>query len=175
MESFRRKQLIGIGLSLAAIVVVIVVLSQARRLFAAVPLPAGDAASRLAYVGRWLLAPGLTLLIGIHGAARRGFFRDAIDGTRTPASNALEINLRYNQNTLEQVVLAAIAWSGLAVTLPVERLALIPAMAALFVVGRISFWIGYQIYPIGRAFGMVLTATPTIGAYAWLVWRAFTR
>jgi hypothetical protein len=34
--------------------------------------------------------------------------------TRTPSSHSFEINLRYNQNTLEQTVLAVIAWTGLA-------------------------------------------------------------
>jgi hypothetical protein len=51
-------------------------------------------------------------------------------------------------------------------------LVLIPAMAALFAVGRATFWLGYLLDPTGRAFGMVLTALPTIGAYLWLTWRA---
>jgi hypothetical protein len=45
-------------------------------------------------------------------------------------------------------------------------------MATLFAFGRAAFWAGYLIYPMGRAFGMVLTALPTIAAYAWLVWHA---
>jgi len=36
-----------------------------------------------------------------------------------PQSPGLQINLRYNQNTLEQTVLAAVAWSGLGLALPV--------------------------------------------------------
>ena len=48
-------------------------------------------------------------------------------------------------------------------------LAFIPAMAVLFVVGRITFWIGYLVFPIARAFGMVLTALPTIAAYLLLL------
>ena len=104
-------------------------------------------------------------------AGRRGFYPGLIDGARDPSNRGFEINLRYNTNTLEQVVLAAIAWSGLALALPQERLVLIPAMAFLFVAGRITFWIGYFINPLARSFGMVLTALPTIGAYAWLVWH----
>ena len=173
-SSLARKQLIGVALGVAAFVVIAIVLGQAPRLFGVVPLPADDAASRLAFVARWLLVPGLTLFVGVAAAARRGFYRDAIDGTRTPASGALEINLRYNQNTLEQTVLAAIAWAGLGLALPHDRLVLIPAMAVLFAIGRVTFWIGYLIYPMGRAFGMVLTVAPTLGAYAWLVGRAFS-
>jgi hypothetical protein len=144
----------------------------ARRTLAPIPLPADQPAERLAFAARWLAAPGCTLLIGIWVAARRGFLPDAIDGTRTPASHSLEINLRYNQNTLEQVVLAAIAWAGLALDLPSARLWLIPAMACAFLVGRATFWIGYLIYPMARAFGMVVTMAPTICAYGFLGWKA---
>ena len=121
------------------------------------------------------MVPGLTLLAGIWVAGRRGFIPDAIDGTRSPLRHSLEINLRYNQNTLEQTVLAAIAWINLSVVLPQERLVLIPAAAFLFGFGRAAFWIGYLIYPMARAFGMVLTVLPTIAAYVWLVWRALNR
>jgi hypothetical protein len=72
-------------------------------------------------------------------------------------------------------VLAAIAWINLSMALPQERLVLIPAAAFLFGFGREAFWIGYLIYPMARAFGMVLTVLPTIAAYLWLVWRALNR
>ena len=81
-------------------------------------------------------------------------------------SHDLETALRYNQNTLEQTVLAAIAWCGLAVAVPQ---AFIPAMTGLFVVGRVTFWLGYLVYPTARAFGMVSTGLPTMAAYVWLV------
>jgi MAPEG family len=138
-----------------------------------VTLPADDTASRLAYAAHWLILPGVTLLAGIIAAGRRGFIADAIDGTRTPSSHSLEINLRYNQNTLEQTLLAAVAWAALAVVLARDELGLIPVMAFLFAFGRITFWIGYLLHPLVRAFGMVLTALPTIAAYVWLVWHAW--
>src|SRR5476651_555307 len=130
----RRKQLIGIICALAGVLT----LALAWRLtgLAGFGLAADDAASRLAFAAHWLLLPGLTLLAGIFGAARRGFYRDAIDGTRSPANYVLEITLRYNINTVEQVVLAAIAWAGLAAALPHDRLGLIPVLALLFVFGR---------------------------------------
>jgi hypothetical protein len=74
-------------------------------------------------------------------------------------------------NTVEQVVLAAIAWAALAVTLPHDRLVAIPSMAFLFAFGRVAFWIGYRLHPLGRAFGMTLTALPTLAAYGWLLWQ----
>jgi hypothetical protein len=167
--SFARQQLIGIAGALPAFAVVFLTGCYAPSFFGAVALPADNSADRIAFALRWLIVPGLTLLVGIWIAGRRGFMPNAIDGTRTPTSHSFEINLRYNQNTLEQVVLAAIAWMNLSISLPRGRLVLIPAMAFLFGVGRAAFWIGYMISPMGRAFGMVLTVLPTIAAYLWLL------
>jgi hypothetical protein len=174
-ESLARKQWIGMAGAAAAFLALFLLFHFAPSLFAGVKLPSDDPASRLAYAAQWLLAPGLTLLAGVWAAARRGFLRDAIDGTRTPLSHSLEINLRYNHNTVEQTMLAAIAWTSLSLTLPRERLCLIPAMAAAFVLGRITFWIGYLVLPMGRAFGMTLTAVPSVTAYGWLLWRLVAR
>lgn len=170
-RALRRKQLTGGAGAFVGLVFVVLVYLISPQLFASVALPADDMAGRLAFAGRWLLLPGLMLLIGIVGASRRGFYAEAIDGTRTPANRALEINLRYNQNTLEQTMLALIAWIGLAIALPYARLVLIPAMACLFVIGWLTFWIGYLIHPMGRAFGMVVTVLPTLAAFFWLAWR----
>ena len=149
--AFRRKQGVVVGLGMLAALVVVGVGSAAPRWFAGWGPAADDLASRLAFAVRWLLAPGCMLLAGVQVAAGRGFHPDAIDGTPTPRSHALEIALRYNRNTVEQTLLAAIAWLGLAASAPHAALAFIPAMAALFVVGRVTFWIGYLAYPIARA------------------------
>jgi hypothetical protein len=132
-----------------------------------------DEPARLAYAARWLLVPGLCLMAGVGAMANRRFFSsDAMDGTRAPESRTMEINLRYNLNTLEQTVLAAIAWTGLALALPHERLGLIAALAVIFAFGRILFWSGYLIAPWARAFGFALTFYPTVAAFVWLVLRA---
>jgi len=121
-----------------------------------------------------MLVPAFCLLAGIGLAANRRFFSaDAIDGTRAPLSRSLEINLRYNQNTLEQTVLAAVAWSGLALVLPHERLGLIGLLAVVFGLGRTLFWIGYLLAPWARAIGFGLTFYPTAVILAWLGVRAF--
>ena len=168
-----RKQVIAVLFALPAMVLVALSWWFAPQLFGVAELPADDIASRLAFAARWLIVPGLTLLAGIVGASRRGFYIDAIDGTRTPSNWGLEINLRYNQNTIEQTVLAAIAWAGLAVTVTHDQLIAIPAMAVLFAIGRITFWIGYLVNPLARGFGMTLTALPTVAAYAWLTAQGF--
>jgi len=166
-----RKQIIAIGGALPAMPAVLLAWCYVDELFAFAPLPPDTTADRLAFVATWLLIPGWALLAGIFGASRRGFIAGAIEGTRTPESWSLEVNLRYNQNTIEQVVLAAIAWACLALALPHDRLLLIPGMAILFGIGRLTFWIGYRIHPLARSFGMTLTAFPTVIAYVWLAAR----
>ena len=168
MTPFRRQQVTGIAGAVPGFILVAWVLDRASKLFAFISLPSDNPADRLSFVIRYLLVPGACLLVGVIVAGRRGFLPDAIAGTRTPTSRSLQINLRYNQNTLEQTVIACIAWTGLAVALPTAQLTLIPAMAMLFAIGRGAFWIGYLIHPMGRAFGMVITVLPTIAAFAWL-------
>ena len=170
--SLARKQLAVAAGTVPAFVVAFFTARYAPTLFGFAALPADNTAARLAFASHWLMVPGLALLAGIVVASRRGFIADAIDGIRLPLSHSLEINLRYNQNTLEQTVLAAIAWINLSLMLPQERLVLIPAAAFLFGFGRAAFWIGYLIYPTARAFGMVLTVVPTIAGYIWLLQRA---
>lgn len=137
------------------------------------PQPAGsEAADRLAFAVQWLVVPGLLLLVFVSVTAFSRFFvADAFDGTRTPANRFIEINLRVTRNTLEQAVLAAIAWCGLAIALPAEQLAIIPVLAALFAIGRVLFWVGYQIHPVARATGFGITALPTGVALIWLAWH----
>jgi hypothetical protein len=165
-----RKQLLVLA-GMAAAVAVIAAAWQAGPVVA-VALPSDDVASRLGFATRWLVVPGLTLLIGIAMTANRRFFdADAIDGGDSTSSRLLEINLRYNRNTLEQAVLAAIAWEGLALELPHDRLTIIPTLALVFAAGRAAFWIGYLAAPWARAFGLGLTFYPTVAAYLWLVGR----
>jgi hypothetical protein len=167
---FAKQALVLMGM-IAAVVVLLLVWTRLPLLPLALPV-GDDAASRIAFVARWLLLPGLALFAGVVGLASRRFFvTDAMDGTRAPESRSLEINLRYNQNTLEQVVLAAIAWSGLALQLPHDRLSLIPALAILFLIARAIFWVGYLIAPWARALGFGLTFYPTAIAIVWLASR----
>jgi hypothetical protein len=174
MASLFRKQLVGGAGAAGAIAVVLACWTNAPFLLSGIAAPADDTASRLAFAAEWLLVPGWCLLAGVFGASRRGFYADAIEGTRTPSAHSLEINLRYNQNTVEQTILAAIAWFGLAVAMPHDQVYLIAGMAILFAAGRATFWIGYLIHPMARTFGMTLTVIPTIIAFAALTWRAIS-
>jgi len=167
----RKQILVGVGMLIA---VAVLLLFASGRIVFAVALPLDDTASRLAFAAKWLLVPGFALIAGIGMASGRRFFvEDAIDGSRLPESRSLEINLRYNSNTLEQTVLALVAWPLLALWLPADRLGLIPLLAVLFAAGRAAFWVGYLIAPWARAFGFALTFYPTVAVYVWLAIRAF--
>ena len=156
----------------AGAAVALLVLAWSRLSDLPLPLPDGDdTAARLAFVAHWLLLPGLSLFLGVATVAKRRFFvADAIDGGESK-SRLIEIARRYNLNTLEQTVLAATAWLGLALSVPHAELKLIPAMAVSFFVGRLLFFIGYLIAPVGRAFGFGLTAYPSFAALIWLASR----
>ena len=166
-----KQILVAAGMALAVVILMVFYTTPQLALRFAPPLGDDDAA-RLAFVARWLLVPALCLLAGIGMMANRRFFsNEAMDGTRAPENRSLEINLRYNQNTLEQAMLAAAAWIGLALALPHERLGLIGMLAVLFAAGRVLFWVGYLIAPWARAIGFGLTFYPTAVALIWLAVR----
>jgi hypothetical protein len=168
---FDRNQWMILAQGAAASSIIMIGLFSQDTLRAVFDLPEQALADRIAFAIRWLALPGFMLLIGIQGVATGRFLSDAVDGTRTPVSHRLELNLRYNLNTLEQAFLAAIAYTGLAVTLQHSQLVIIPFFAILFAIGRICFWVGYALNPIARGFGLVLTFLPTVGVIAWLLMR----
>jgi hypothetical protein len=168
---FRKQAAVVLGMG-AAVALLLLAWSQLDRL--PLSLPDGDdTAARLAFVLHWMLLPGLSLFSGIALVANQRFFTaDAIDGGPSQ-SKLIQIALRYNTNTVEQLILAAVAWSGLALALPHDRLNLIPAMAISFLIGRLLFFASYLIAPVGRALGLGLTAYPSFAALVWLALRMF--
>ncbi len=89
---------------------------------------------------------------------------------RVPKPNSpVDINNRFILNTFEQFTAYFIANAGLAMYCPIEEARTLPILTALFVIGRILFWIGYHKNPYLRAFGFGLTFYPTVAAYAWLI------
>jgi len=68
---------------------------------------------------------------------------------------------RILTNTLEQFVLNSVNQLILSTYLSESNLKLIPLLNIYFLIGRITFWIGYQIAPKYRSFGFVLTFLPT--------------
>jgi hypothetical protein len=87
-----------------------------------------------------------------------------IDGSGLTVGTSRVLVLRaILQNTLEQAVLAIVAYAIWAAIMPLTWLRAIPIAALLFVAGRILFARGYERGAPGRAMGFGLTAYPTFG------------
>lgn len=137
------------------------------------PVPAAaTAADRLAYALPWqalAVAPLFAMVVAI-GNAR--FASDAIDPTRGAESQAMVINGRVADNTLQQFVIFLAASLALAVTVPENHLQVVGAAAIVFTAARILFWIGYRIDPLYRAFGFSSTAYLNFGMLLAVAWFA---
>jgi MAPEG family protein len=128
-----------------------------------------DVAFRLEYALKCEVFAALCLLAGVGAIANRRFFiPDAIGGGPTPS---LEIEQRYLENTLEQLVLAMVAHLALVVVVPDDSIRAVAILVMLFVIGRATFWIGYHISGPARAFGFATTFYPTVAVYVYVVSR----
>ena len=87
---------------------------------------------------------------------------DAIDG-QTNIAGSIAINLRIIQNTLEQTVLAAIAFLAFACFAPDSHLGLLPIITGWWLLCRLLFSVGYHLGDNARAFGFA-------GSYLGTVW-----
>ncbi len=134
--------------------------------------PLDSAGDRLAFTLRAEVFAGLTLLLGIGTVARQRFFSpEAIGGEESPRDHAIRINLRYVQNTTEQLSLAVVAHLALAATLSPGAMAVIPVLVVYFVLARVAFWAGYHHSPTSRAFGFAATFYPTVAVYLYVIYR----
>lgn len=127
---------------------------------------------RLAFATRASLLIMLWVLygVGVIGRLRRKSAHDTAGSAYGPPSERLRVPLAFLQNTLEQAVLAAFAILALATVEGGAPLAFIVGMVVLFAIGRITFLRGYPRGSPGRAFGMVTTALPIMGAFAWVIY-----
>ena len=164
IESFAKEQARVRKSAMAALLASLIALMATWFFGAGWPVTAASDADRLAFVFRCELAIGFVLwaMIARVGAIR--YFSPADIGGAASGTETKEIAVARAalQNTIEQSVLAIIAHSALALTLPANRMAVIIALVGLFVIGRIAYWFGYPKGAAVRAFGFALTFYPTI-------------
>ena len=139
----------------------------------ALPAPsiADAAGERLAYALKaniLAIVPYFVMLITI-GNSR--FLSEAIDPTRRAESPEMQIDGRVADNTLQQLVVFAIASLALSTVVPLSRLQVVWACAIVFVVARCVFWLGYRFNPLYRAPGMSATAYMNLGMILYLLYR----
>lgn len=86
-------------------------------------------------------------------------------------NSPLDINTRFILNTFEQFTLFFVAHMAMAIYAPADEAKDTILMTALFLIGRILFWVGYHRNPLVRAFGFGLTFYPIVATYFWLFLR----
>ena len=136
--------------------------------------PDATAGERIAYAARWIALGALPLAMMIASVGNERFGSDAIDPTAGKESQAMIVNGRVCDNTLQQYLLFVVASLALAASLGGDRLGVIAAAAIVFVIARFVFWIGYRIRPIYRAPGFSSTFYLNVvlfGYAAWAAWR----
>ena len=128
-----------------------------------------EIADRLAFALKAVLFVVVWLLvaIGIVSTIRRYSAEDNAGSAFSQPSKRLAVPAAFLQNTLEQVVITTCALLALATVEGEEPLAFIVASVPLFALGRVTFLRGYPRGAGGRAFGMVTTALPSLGAFLW--------
>ena len=122
------------------------------------PMFTDTVAGRLVYAlsaNVFAIVPFIIMLIAI---GNERFFSSAIDPTRHAESLGMEIDGRVADNTLQQNFVFLIVTLMLATLIPFQYLQLIWALALVFAVARLIFWLGYRINPLYRAPGMAATS-----------------
>ena len=113
------------------------------------------------------------LVAGVEAVAHERLQSDAFDPLGGHQTSRLAVNLRYLQNTLEQLVVFTVGLFGLAAYLTSgEAMRALPATTAVWIVNRFAFWIGYHRSAAMRGLGapsmmigllMLLYVTARIG------------
>ncbi len=173
MAALGREQRLTLAGMIAAVVVTAATLVLAPpALVALLPVLPG-AAERVAFAARAELLLALPLALAIAVVARLRFFSaaDIAGAAFTTPTRPVAVANAVLQNTLEQTALAVPVHLGLAATLAPHQLGAVPALVALFLVGRLAFAIGYARGAAARAFGFALTFYPTLAALGWGIAR----
>ena len=134
------------------------------------PQLADTPAERIAYALPWAVVAILPYFAMVVAVGNARFLSEAIDPTLGKESQSMIVNGRVADNTLQQFVLFLVGMLGLAVTLPIERLSIVAAVAITFVIARVIFWIGYRIKPIYRAPGFSSVAYMNLGMLLATLW-----
>lgn len=129
------------------------------------PSPAGaeETGTRIGYALQWNALAALPLFAMIVAVGNARFLSDAIDPTRGAESQAMIVDGRVVDNTLQQFALFLTGSLALSAGVPGHSVQIVGAAAIVFVVARICFWIGYRIDPLYRAFGFSSTVYLNLG------------
>jgi hypothetical protein len=163
--SFEQRRVI-IGMS-AGLVCAGVALAMGVTSFGLQPMPE-EFNDRLKLFAAVVLIVSVPLFFAIARLAKHRFLTsdDIAGGGHSGGTQKARLLQAMLQNTLEQTLLAILAYFSWAVLAPADWGALLGLASAMFVLGRILFFLGYEKGAGGRAFGFTLTFYPTVGMIA---------
>ena len=82
---------------------------------------------------------------GIEAVAHERLQGNAFDPLAGHQTKRLQVNLRYLQNTLEQLIVFAVGLFGMALYLADgSSMRIVPAVTVIWIANRYAFWIGYH-------------------------------
>lgn len=125
-------------------------------------------ADKLALVVKAAAVAILPALAAIAVVAAQRLNPEHFVGEKVKRNSALDINIRFIQNTIEQFVVYFVANAALALYALSIHAKLVPVFAVTFLVARVLYWWGYHYNSYVRSFGFGVTFFPTVGIYAWL-------
>jgi hypothetical protein len=127
--------------------------------FFAPPIPGAmdHLAARLAFAVKCIaMATLFCLLSGIEAVSHERLQGDAFDPLTGKESRRLKINLRYLQNTVEQLLLFVAGLLGLAIYCSdADAMRAVAATTIVWIMSRMAFWVGYHQGSLYRVFGLV--------------------
>ena len=133
----------------------------------------GEPAARLAFALKCsAVAVLFTLVTGISAVAHERLVSPAFDPLGGHQTRRMRVNQRYLQNTLEQTVILLAGMLGLAVYMEDGgQMRAVLATAVVWTLGRLAFWIGYQMSSTWRVLGApsMMLGQLVLGYVAWRV------
>ena len=109
------------------------------------------------------LAVLFCFFMGIEAVSHERLFSEAINPLLGKESKRLQINLRYLQHTLEQLILFIPGLLALAYICDTPTtIKAVVATTVVWIVARFAFWIGYHISPDYRAPGLISMITSLV-------------
>jgi uncharacterized MAPEG superfamily protein len=138
----RRVGLIAIGASSA----MAVILWLAIRYFAPFIPDMDSVGDRMIFAFKWsCLAVLFCLAMGIDAVAHERLQSPAFDPLAGYETRRMRVNVRYLQNTLEQIILFVAGLFGLALYMPGgDAMRAVEATAIVWILARLAFWAGYH-------------------------------
>ena len=164
--AFLRDAVVAIAVSAAVIVI-----GCNYVIFKMPPLP--TVADRMVFTLRWLCLSILPLVVGIIfvGHLRFIIIQTPKGDTSSLLQEALEGHSYCLQDTFLQTFIHSVIMLSLSTFLEEHAMKMMPILTVLFILGRLSFWIGYVHRPLARAFGFILTFFPTVLSLGYCIVR----